>query len=53
VPAIRDNRTTSIIFILSIVDLSLFARGTLVPVGVECTSHDRIAPHPYLLALLH
>jgi hypothetical protein len=33
VPVMRDNRTTSIIFSLSIINLSFFGRGTIVPIG--------------------
>jgi hypothetical protein len=33
VPAMRDSRTASIIFFVSIINLSFFARGTMVPIG--------------------
>jgi hypothetical protein len=29
----RDNRTTIMIFFVSIFDLSFFGRGTIVPIG--------------------
>jgi hypothetical protein len=33
VPAMRESRTTIMIFFLSIIDLSFLTRGTMVPIG--------------------
>jgi hypothetical protein len=43
VPVMRDNRTTSIIFSLSIINLSFFGPGTHGADSVRCICYDRRA----------